>query len=215
MRLCRPWTDRGARRAAGRMRRAPPGRSGRAGPDFDASYVERIQKKVTSKEDILRNLGEPVSRSHHRGYRGLGLPPRAAGRRGHRDEGSEEEEPYDHLHGRPGAGPDVLELAPRASGTGAPPIPAVQATGPRSLCQWCPSADSTSWCVRMDGIIGSSSMRPPAASRGRTEVYCQPWTAELGLRAPGCGTVSRRRPAPGCPGGSAVAAGCRRPRSTR
>lgn len=45
----------------------PPADPAGPGRDFDDSYVARIQKGVTSKEDILRSLGEPVSRATSQG----------------------------------------------------------------------------------------------------------------------------------------------------
>ena len=63
MRLCRPWTTAVLAVLLAGCAARPPADPAGPGRDFDASYVERIQKKVTSKEDILRHLGEPVSRA--------------------------------------------------------------------------------------------------------------------------------------------------------
>ena len=45
----------------------PPADPAGPGRDFDDAYVARIQKNVTSKDEILRNLGEPVSRATSEG----------------------------------------------------------------------------------------------------------------------------------------------------
>lgn len=45
----------------------PPADPAGPGRDFDDGYVARIQKSVTSKDEILRNLGEPVSRATSEG----------------------------------------------------------------------------------------------------------------------------------------------------